>query len=242
MDEDARDSAACVPLSGAQFCRDSQYDSLVTWGVRGGHRAPDVGWRPTAAGAIGRVRVVALLTLPLCVLAVIVALDALAGESDSLLLTGIRDEPEHLATAWLFLAAFLPLRGHAFYCWALLGSVVIDLDHIPLYLWNVLTADEGSRPVTHSLATVVLLAAGGAVVSPRHRTPLLGLALGVLLHFVRDLADGPGIPAFWPLTAYNVTMDHTVSVVVLTVVAVAAAVRRLLTAPPRLGQSPSTTV
>ena len=40
-----------------------------------------------------------------------------------------------------------------FYVAALIASVAIDLDHIPLYLG--LLGNEDERPVTHSLATVI---------------------------------------------------------------------------------------
>jgi hypothetical protein len=68
---------------------------------------------------------------------------------------GLLDESAHLATAWRFLAAFLPKRDRALLLWVLLGSVVIDVDHVPLYRWHLLAAGPGSRPVTHFLATVV---------------------------------------------------------------------------------------
>jgi len=64
------------------------------------------------------------------------------------------DEVAHLATAalgLLVLARFLDLPRR-FYVAALIASVAIDLDHIPLYLG--LLPDRGQRPVTHSLATV----------------------------------------------------------------------------------------
>jgi inner membrane protein len=147
-----------------------------------------------------------------------------------LLLLGLLDEPAHLATAWLFLAAFLPGRARALGPWVLVGAVAIDADHVPLYLWDALAAAPGARPVPHSLLTVAVLAAA-AVASPRLRSPLLGLALGVVLHLVRDLATGPGVPLLWPFGPAKVIVPYAVYLLVLAVVAVVAVVRRSLATP-----------
>jgi membrane-bound metal-dependent hydrolase YbcI (DUF457 family) len=109
------------------------------------------------------------------------------------------DEPAHLATAalsLLVLARFIdvPVR---FYIAALVASVAIDLDHIPLYLG--LMGDQNGRPFTHSLATVAVFT-GAAAASRRHRAVLAGTAIGLLLHFARDIVEGPpGVRMLWPL-------------------------------------------
>jgi inner membrane protein len=192
---------------------------------------PEVGQSiPMMAG--GPARRVALAALPLAALALVAGLDAISDASDpSLLLLGLLDEPAHLATAWLFLAAFLPTRARALGPWALVGAVAIDVDHVPLYLWHALAAAPGARPVPHSLLTVAVLAGAAAVASPRLRSPLLGLALGVVLHLVRDLATGPGVPLLWPLGPAKVTVPYAAYLLVLAVVAVVAVVRRSLTTP-----------
>jgi inner membrane protein len=113
--------------------------------------------------------------------------------------TGPVDEVAHLCTAalgLLVLARFIA-APRRFYVAALVASVAIDLDHIPLYLG--LLGNEGQRPVTHSLSTVALFAAA-AVASRRHRAVLAGVATGLVLHFARDIAEGyPGVLVFWPL-------------------------------------------
>ncbi len=115
-----------------------------------------------------------------------------------LLSTGLLDEVAHLATAALGLMvlaclADLPRR---FYAAALAASVAIDLDHIPLYLGLL---DDSQRSVTHSLATVLVFAAAAAL-SRRHRAVLAGAATGLVLHFARDIAEGPpGVRMLWPL-------------------------------------------
>lgn len=187
----------------------------------------------TAPPVVRAARRIMFAALPLAALGLVAGLDALSdsAETGSLLLLGLLDEPAHFATVWLFLAAFLPVQYRTIYLWALVGSVAIDVDHVPLYLWHVLAADADSRPVTHSLATVVVLAVAAAVGSPRFRSPLLGLALGAVLHFFRDLAEGPGVPLLWPLTTANATLPHATYLLVLTAVAVAAVARRSLTTP-----------
>src|SRR5579863_785445 len=117
----------------------------------------------------------------------------------SILGTGLIDEPAHLANGalgLLALACFIDVPRR-FYVAGMIASVAIDLDHIPLYLG--LLGNENQRPVTHSLATVIVVA-GAAVVWSRHRTVLAGIVTGLLIHFARDIAEGPpGVRMLWPL-------------------------------------------
>ena len=156
-------------------------------------------------------------------LGVVLAVDAvLAAGQRPIVVVGLLDEPAHLLTAWLVLAALLPDRHGDLLPWALLGAVVIDVDHVPLYLWGVGAAD-GGRPVTHSLSTVVLL----LVLSTgrRLRTPVLGLALGVPLHLTRDLFTGPGVPLFWPTSDANLLLPYPVYAGLLCVVTAVVVMR-----------------
>jgi membrane-bound metal-dependent hydrolase YbcI (DUF457 family) len=67
------------------------------------------------------------------------------------------------------------------------------------YLYLGLLGDQAQRPVTHSLATVVVFAVA-AVASRRHRAVLAGAAAGLVLHFARDIAEGPpGVRMLWPV-------------------------------------------
>ena len=113
--------------------------------------------------------------------------------------TGPVDEVAHLSTAalgLLVLARFID-APRRFYVAALIASVAIDVDHIPLYLG--LLGNQAQRPVTHSLSTVAVFVAAAAV-SRRHRAVLAGVATGLVLHFARDIAEGyPGVRVFWPL-------------------------------------------
>lgn len=115
---------------------------------------------------------------------------ALRGRSRSPVL-GLFDEIGHLATAWVLLLAPLPTAGDP-RPWALLGAVLMDVDHIPLYVWGV----ESPTP---SLA-VVLVSLALSRLGGRLRRPFTGLALGVVLHLVRDVVTVPGAPLLWLIT------------------------------------------
>jgi inner membrane protein len=125
-----------------------------------------------------------------------------------LLSTGPLDEVAHLATAalgLLVLACFIDVP-RPFYGATLAASVVIDMDHLLLYFG--LLGDKAQRPVTHSLATVVIFT-GAAAISHRHRAVLAGAATGLVLHFARDIAEGPpGVRMLWPLQKTAWTADR----------------------------------
>jgi inner membrane protein len=125
-----------------------------------------------------------------------------------ILISGLLDEPAHLAMAalgLLVLACFIDVPRR-FYVAALIASVAIDLDHIPFYLG--LLGNQDQRPATHSLATVTVFAAA-AVVSRRHRAVLAGTATGLVLHFARDIAEGPpGVRMLWPLQQTAWTLGY----------------------------------
>lgn len=150
-----------------------------------------------ACGVPGRVR---WWAGPLLLAAVALAFDAADRRIPfGVWTTGPVDEVAHLCTAalgLLVLALFIA-APRRFYAAALIASVAIDLDHIPLYLG--LLGNQAQRPVTHSLSTVAGFAVAAAA-SRRHRAVLAGAAAGLVLHFARDIAEGyPGVRVFWPL-------------------------------------------
>jgi inner membrane protein len=165
-----------------------------------------------------------------------------------LLSTGPLDEVAHLATAalgLLVLACLIDVPSR-FYAAALIASVAIDLDHIPLYLG--LLPDRGQRPVTHSLVTVAVFA-GAAAISRRHRAVLAGVATGLVLHFARDIAEGPpGVRMLWPLQQTAWTASYwwflgmiivlTGARLVLMATGLPRARVRLFTAPARSRSAP----
>ncbi len=140
---------------------------------------------------------------------------------------GLLDEAAHLSTAALVLVAVAGgprlLRHRNFTAATLLASMAIDVDHIPLYA-GVSGISQGGRPLTHSLATVVVFAFAGLLL-PRGRSVLMGIAVGVALHLFRDLASGPGIPLWWPVTFDAVHSPDRLYPGALVVLAVAATVR-----------------
>jgi inner membrane protein len=178
------------------------------------------------------------VVLPAAALAAILLLD-LVRESRGwpLPVLGVLDEPAHLLTAWLVLAA-VTARTTAlrFLPWVLAGAVLLDLDHVPLFLGLDVTATQSGRPVTHSLTTVAVLLLAALVVR-RWRGALAGLALGAATQLLRDLSTGPGVPLFWPFVAVDVRLPYLSYLLVLVALAVAATARRLRHTgmPPRDG-------
>ena len=119
------------------------------------------------------------------------------------------DWPAHVATAALVLAAVRRPLAAETAAWALAGSVVIDVDHVPLYLGlDRVAVGENGRPFTHSLTTAAALFAGSRLAPGRTRTALTGLAAGTVLHFVRDVGTGPGAPLLWPFSRRNVRIPY----------------------------------
>jgi hypothetical protein len=105
------------------------------------------------------------------------------------IVAGMFDEPAHVATALL-----LRRRPNAAY---LAGSLLPDLDHVPLALQPVHPEMNDPRPVTHCLLTVAPVA-------------LLSrdAAMGMLAHFTRDLGVGTGVPLLWPLSRSSVKLPY----------------------------------
>jgi inner membrane protein len=87
--------------------------------------------------------------------------------------------------------------------------VLIDIDHVPLDLLSsdILTAGT-PRPYTPALATMlVLIAAAGLLRRRRGATAVAGLAVGVGLHLLRDVATGP-VALWWPVTAHGLQVGY----------------------------------
>jgi membrane-bound metal-dependent hydrolase YbcI (DUF457 family) len=91
------------------------------------------------------------------------------------------DHPAHVATAVLLRENPTPAY--------LAGSLLPDLDHIPLALRIVQADPADPRPLTHNLLTVPPVAAKSR-----------DTAAGMLAHFARDLGVGTGAPLLWPLS------------------------------------------
>jgi inner membrane protein len=160
---------------------------------------------------------------PVAALGVLIVDLVISGNSLSIPVLGPLDEIGHLLTAAIILLA-LPLSGWRIAPWALLGAVAIDADHIPLYTFAS-DFSVGGRPPTHSLLTVLVLLSVAGSGPPAVRIPCAGLALGVCLHFVRDVSTGPGLPLIWPVSDVAVRWPYAAYTAILGLAMVAAIAR-----------------
>jgi inner membrane protein len=119
---------------------------------------------------------------------------------------GLLDETVHLLTALLVLWAFGRTACERFLVPALIASVAIDVDHIPDRLGSDWLTAGTPRPYPHSLVTIagILIV---ALLWRRRRDLLVGVALGLALHFWWDLAESnAGVPLLWPLSYRSFTL------------------------------------
>nr|WP_269205079.1 metal-dependent hydrolase [Motilibacter aurantiacus] len=158
-------------------------------------------------------------------------------ESPSYVVLGLVDEPAHLTTAALGLGALAALLRRplppAFALAALAAAVLIDADHVPDAIFDsqILTAGT-PRPYTHSVATVAVAALATAALRGRARLVAGGVATGVALHLLRDLATAP-VALWWPLSSGGVTMPYAAYVVALVVFTALVAAGATRAATPR---------
>lgn len=166
---------------------------------------------------------------PLLVLSIVVVDRMVDVIQPSLAVHGVLDEVGHLATTGVLLSVGLRLvPAHrrprpVVVAMALVGSVLIDVDHVPAVLgWEGLT--EGTpRPYPHSVTTLALLALA-AVVAPRQARPYALAALaGVAAHLFRDLGTAP-VALFWPLSSSGQEIPYAYYLGLTAVAAVADAV------------------
>ncbi len=130
----------------------------------------------------------------------------------SFLHVALTDEPAHAVTALLTVAAVATWhrawRAPAIRLAALLGGTAIDLDHLPDALgWYGLSAGT-ARPHTHTLATLALLLGIARCKRGARRRALLAAALGLGVHFLRDLVEGSTVPLLWPVTRYGFAVAY----------------------------------
>ena len=135
------------------------------------------------------------------------------------------DEIAHLMTTLLILWALGPRICKRFMIPALIASVAIDADHIPGQLGvDWLTAGT-PRPYTHSLLTIVVVL-GIAALWRARRDVVLGVAIGLALHFFRDLAEGDaGVSLLWPVSYHSFQYPHGVYVAIMVGVVMVDAAR-----------------
>ncbi len=159
------------------------------------------------------------------------------------LLFGVLDESGHVATAALLLSAWATTstRGlsRTFVVTALSSAILIDLDHIPneLFGTTILMRDT-YRPYGHTMLTVAVAAACALVLrGARGNRMARAVAVGVLLHLLRDMATG-GVPLLWPLERWTVAYPYPIYVALLTAAAMTLAAggpRAVNPAMPKVG-------
>ncbi|RKS73937.1 inner membrane protein [Motilibacter peucedani] len=157
-------------------------------------------------------------------------------------LLGPLDWVGHLATTGVCLAALAPevlRRRQRLLALTAACSVAIDVDHAPYYL-HLTALGGGGRPVTHSLFTPVALGVAALLV-PRWRDLLLAAAAGVCLHFVRDVATGPGLALLAPLDRHRTLLPYAVYAGALAALSACAVLRdaRRTSPPARRAGDPS---
>lgn len=129
---------------------------------------------------------------------------------DSFLPGGPLDESAHLLTMLLIVWAMPAALAKRIAVPALIASVAIDADHIPQYLGLRFLTVGTPRPYTHSLLTIaVLLVTALAARKPNTRRILIGVVVGIVFHFWRDLSESDtGIALLWPFSDTVATLPH----------------------------------
>jgi inner membrane protein len=139
----------------------------------------------------------------------------LAGES--LFPGGPLDELAHLLTTLIVFWALGSRARARFLVPALVASVAIDLDHVPARLGAGWLTAGTPRPYTHSLLTIVVVVAIAALWR-RRRDLWLGVAIGLAIHFWRDMAEGgSGVSLLWPVSYHSFQYPHGVYVAIMAV-------------------------
>lgn len=173
---------------------------------------------------------VVAISVPQVVVAalLLIGADTVYDQLGDSLIAGIFDEVAHLSTALLCLN-LLPARWRRpILLPALLASVLIDLDHVPQYLFGTHALTAGTpRPYTHSLTTVLALALL-ALAWRRRRLLWTGVAVGLLAHFLRDLAEGSGagVSLLWPLSTHAFGYNHALYLAIMGAVVALNLLRR----------------
>jgi len=162
--------------------------------------------------------------------------DQLVG-GDSFLKAAPLDEIAHLLTTFLVLWAIGGILWERMLTPALIASVAIDLDHIPARFGADFLTAGTPRPYTHSLLTIVVVVAGASLWR-RRREALVGVAVGLVIHFWRDMAEpASGVSLLWPVTDHSFSLPHASYLLIMAVV-VAAGMRRSLRLKARGDRSP----
>jgi membrane-bound metal-dependent hydrolase YbcI (DUF457 family) len=144
---------------------------------------------------------------------------------DSLFPGAPLDETAHFFTTLLIVLALGPRFCRRFLAPALVASVAIDVDHVPARLGAQWLTAGTPRPYTHSLLTVAVVMLI-ALVWRRRRDLWLAIAIGLAIHFWRDMGEGSaGVSLLWPFSDYSFHYPHGLYVAVMALFVLVDAVR-----------------
>ena len=127
----------------------------------------------------------------------------------------LADWTAHLTATALALRALPDETADELADGALVASVAIDADHLPIAAAMLRGEHELPRPRPHTFATPARLAAAGR----------RGAAFGTAVHLARDLFNGPGVAVAWPLHGRLIRLPVAVEALALAAL-VSAASRR----------------
>lgn len=142
----------------------------------------------------------------LLALVAIAALDLGVVGQQPLVLHGVADEIAHTLTAFIWYTAGVAIGLPIVFAATIVGTVALDIDHLPLLFGWIGTPLGTSRPGSHSLLPVLLillLAAGDRA----RRGWWASVALGVLCHLWRDLGTGH-VALLWPFSSQVVSIPY----------------------------------
>ena len=107
-----------------------------------------------------------------------------------------------------------------------MASVAIDVDHVPGALGDDVLTRGTPRPYTHSVLSVLVVLLAAALWRSR-RDVLLGVAIGLTIHFWRDMAESDtGVSLAWPVSDISGSvLSHTGYLLAMAVFVIVAAVR-----------------
>jgi membrane-bound metal-dependent hydrolase YbcI (DUF457 family) len=133
---------------------------------------------------------------------------------------GLFDETAHVLTTLLVLWAIGGVLFDRLLIPALVASVAIDLDHIPGELGYHFLTEGTPRPYTHSLLSIAVVLVA-AYLWTRRSEVLLGIAVGLGIHFWRDMAEpGSGVALFWPFSDASCSYSHVLYLIAMGLVIV----------------------
>jgi membrane-bound metal-dependent hydrolase YbcI (DUF457 family) len=138
------------------------------------------------------------------------------------ILSGLFDHPAHIATSGLVLLN-LPPRSRDWTVGFLVGSLIPDVDHLPLALRKQRPTLDDPRPLSHCLPAIAPVA---ALAAARRSERLAGTAAGMVAHFGRDVGVGTGVPLLWPLTDRSWRVPYEVYAAACLALAVGAEMRQ----------------